>query len=139
MSRTEGESVADIRADLQQMMMDKVSVFRTETGLREAMASLRSLKDRYARAKIGDHGRRFNTDLLEALELGNLLDLSEATIAACLHRTESRGAHFREDFPKRDDANWLTHALIYKRDDGNHGFRHKPVVITRFQPMERKY
>jgi len=139
LSRTEGESAARIRAELQQMMMDKVSVFRTETGLREARAELRSLKERYARVKIDDHGRRFNTDLLEALELGALLDLADATIASCLHRTESRGGHFREDYPRRDDANWLKHVLIYRREDGNHEFRHKPVVITRFQPMERKY
>ncbi len=121
------------------MMMDKVSVFRTETGLREAREELRSLEDRYSRIKIDDHGRRFNTDLLEALELRSLLDLSDATIASCLHRTESRGGHFREDYPKRDDANWLKHALIYQKEDGYHEFRHKPVVITRFQPMERKY
>ncbi len=139
LSRTEGESVARIRTDLQQMMMDKVSVFRTETGLREAREELRSLEDRYSRIKIDDHGRRFNTDLLEALELRSLLDLSDATIASCLHRTESRGGHFREDYPKRDDANWLKHALIYQKEDGYHEFRHKPVVITRFQPMERKY
>ncbi len=139
MSRTEGESVARIRVELQQMMMDKVSVFRTETGLRGAEAELRSLRNRYGRIKIDDHGRRFNTDLLEALELGALLDLSDATIASCLHRTESRGGHFREDYPARDDARWLKHALIYMKEDGNHEFRHKPVVITRFQPMERKY
>ncbi len=139
LARSEGESVARIRAELQQMMMDKVSVFRTETGLREAQVELRGLKNRYGRIKIDDHGRRFNTDLLEALELGALLDLSDATIASCLHRTESRGGHFREDYPTRDDANWLKHALIYRKGTGNHEFRHKPVVITRFQPMERKY
>lgn len=138
-SRTEGESVARIRVELQQMMMDKVSVFRTESGLREAQVELRGFKNRYGRIKIDDHGRRFNTDLLEALELGALLDLSDATIASCLHRTESRGGHFREDYPARDDASWLKHALIYMKEDGNHEFRHKPVVITRFQPMERKY
>jgi succinate dehydrogenase / fumarate reductase flavoprotein subunit len=138
-SRTQGESVAKIRDELQDMMMSHVGVFRTSQGLLEAQTTLRSLKDRYQRAKIDDHGKRFNTDLLEALELGALLDLADATIASCLHRTESRGGHFREDYPKRDDANWLKHALIYKEQDGNHEFRHKPVVITRFQPMERKY
>jgi succinate dehydrogenase / fumarate reductase flavoprotein subunit len=139
LSRTSGESVARIRADLQEMMTDKVGVFRTAEGLQAAWAELRSLKDRYARVKIDDHGRRYNTDLLEALELGALLDLAEATIASCLHRTESRGAHFREDYPRRDDAGWLKHALIYRQDDGHPTFRHKPVVITRFQPTERTY
>jgi succinate dehydrogenase / fumarate reductase flavoprotein subunit len=139
MSRTSGESVARIRDELQQMMTDKVGVFRTEAALCAAQAEVRALKDRYARVKIDDHGRRFNTDLLEALELGALLDLSEATIASCLHRTESRGGHYREDFPHRDDQHWLTHTLIYRQADGRHTFQHRPVVITRFQPQERKY
>ncbi|MDR7423564.1 MAG: succinate dehydrogenase flavoprotein subunit [Armatimonadota bacterium] len=139
LARTAGEPAAAVRADLQTMMMEKVGVFRTAGGLEEAAAELRALRERYARIKIDDHGRRFNTDLLEALELGALLDLAEATIASCLHRTESRGGHFREDYPARDDANWLKHALIYRREDGRHEFRHKPVVITRFQPQERTY
>jgi succinate dehydrogenase / fumarate reductase flavoprotein subunit len=139
MGRSSGESVARIRADLQHMMMSKVGVFRTGEGLREAHTELAALRERYRRVKIDDHGRRFNTDLLEALELGALLDLAEATIASCLHRTESRGGHYREDYPQRNDADWLKHVLIYRRDDGAHEFRHKPVVITRFQPMERTY
>jgi succinate dehydrogenase / fumarate reductase flavoprotein subunit len=139
MNRAEGEPAALIRGELQEMMMSKVGVFRTGQGLLEAQAELSVLKDRYRRAKIDDHGRRFNTDLLEALELGALLDLAEATIASCLHRTESRGGHYREDYPKRDDTDWLKHALIYRREDGTHEFRHKPVIITRFQPMERTY
>jgi succinate dehydrogenase / fumarate reductase flavoprotein subunit len=139
MSRTQGEPAAKIRDDLQDLMMDKVSVFRTGAGLREALSAIRTLRDRYERVKIDDHGARFNTDLLEALELGGLLDLAEATAATCLHRTESRGGHYREDYPKRDDAHWLAHALICRREDGAHEFRHKPVVITRFPPKERAY
>jgi succinate dehydrogenase / fumarate reductase flavoprotein subunit len=138
-ARTQGESTAKIRDELQTMMMDKVGVFRTEQTLREALAGLAQLRDRYAKAKIDDRGGRYNTDLLEALELGGLLDLADATAASCLHRTESRGGHFREDYPTRDDVNWLKHALIYRRDDGTHTFDHRPIVITRFQPMERKY
>jgi succinate dehydrogenase / fumarate reductase flavoprotein subunit len=139
MSRAHGEPAARIRDELQILMMDKVGVFRTAQTLTAAQAGLRDLRERYQSIKIDDHGKRFNTDLLEALELGALLDIAEATTASCLHRTESRGGHFREDYPARDDANWLKHALIYKQDDGRHEFRHKPVVITRFQPMERKY
>jgi succinate dehydrogenase / fumarate reductase flavoprotein subunit len=139
LSRTRGESVARIRDALQQVMSDKVGVFRTESGLREAEAAVRGLRERYANIKIDDHGRRFNTDLLEALELGGLLDLAEATIASCLHRTESRGGHYREDFPKRDDASWLVHTLIHRAPDGRYTFQHRPVMITRFQPKERAY
>jgi succinate dehydrogenase / fumarate reductase flavoprotein subunit len=138
-ARTEGESTAKIRDELQAVMMDKVGVFRTAQSLREAETAIAGLRERYAQAKIDDRGARYNTDLLEALELGGLLDLAEATAVSCLHRTESRGGHFREDHATRDDANWLKHALIYKHDDGTHTFDHRPVVITRFQPMERKY
>jgi succinate dehydrogenase / fumarate reductase flavoprotein subunit len=139
LSHTEGESVASIRDTLQKVMMDEASVFRTGPGLQRALVTIQALKERYARAKVDDHGRRFNTELLEAIELGFLLDLAEATVASALHRTESRGAHFREDFPERDDATWLRHTLIYRRTDGRHEFRSKPVVITRFQPKERTY
>lgn len=139
LTRTEGESVAPIRDALQQEMMANASVFRTAEGLRHALEIVRVLQERYRRAKIDDHGRRFNTDLLEALELGFMLDLAEATAASALNRTESRGAHSREDFPKRDDATWLKHTLIYRRPTGALEFRYKPVVITRFQPKERTY
>ena len=138
-ARDGGERVARIRDDLQALMMDKASVFRTGGGLAEARDRLRALRGRYTRAKLDDHGRRFNQDLLEALELGFLLDLAEATVASALHRTESRGAHYREDYPERNDTQWLKHALIYRKEDGGISFRYKPVVITRFQPKERKY
>ena len=139
LTRSEGETVAPIRDALQQEMMTNASVFRTAGGLRHALETVRALQERYRRAKIDDRGRRFNTDLLEALELGFMLDLAEATAASALNRTESRGAHFREDFPKRDDATWLKHTLIYRRPGGGLDFRYKPVVITRFQPKERTY
>jgi len=138
-SRESGEPLARIRDDLQTLMMDQVSVFRTGAGLAAARDGLRALRDRYGRAKLDDRGRTFNQDLLEALELGFLLDLAEATAASALHRTESRGAHSREDFPQRNDAEWLKHALIYRKEDGGISFRYKPVVMTRFQPKERKY
>jgi succinate dehydrogenase / fumarate reductase flavoprotein subunit len=139
LARDQGEPVARLRDELQQEMMDNVGVFRTAAGLQHALAKIAELRERYGRARINDHGRRFNTDLLEALEMGFLLDLAEATAASALHRTESRGGHFREDFPHRDDATWLKHTLLYRGPDGRHQFRYRPVVITRFQPKERTY
>ena len=138
-ARDGGEPVARIRDDLQALMMDKASVFRTGAGLAEARDGLRVLRERYNRAKLDDRGRTFNQDLLEALELGFLLDLAEATAASALNRTESRGAHYRVDHPERNDAEWLKHTLIYRKEDGSTSFGYKPVVITRFQPKERKY
>ncbi len=138
LSRQSGESVAELRRIMQEEMMDKVSVLRTAEGLSAAERTLRDLRERYQRVRIDDHGRRFNTDLLEALELGYLLDLSLATTASAQARTESRGAHYREDYPERDDANWLKHTLIYKVGE-QFEFRYKPVVITRFKPEVRRY
>jgi succinate dehydrogenase / fumarate reductase flavoprotein subunit len=88
--------------------------------------------------QVGDRGKIFNTDLLNAWELGNLLDLAEVTTYAALARQESRGAHAREDFPKRDDVNWLKHSLAVKSEAGIE-LSYKPVTITRFQPKERVY
>jgi len=133
------ESAARIREELQQVMMDHCSVFRTGEGLELCLEKILELKERFDRVRVGDRGRTFNQDLLEVWEVGCLLDIAEATVRSALNRTESRGAHYREDYPKRDDANWLKHTLIYRRGDGEVEFRYKPVVITRFQPQERKY
>ena len=138
MSNLGGESLGRIREELQQAMMDHVSVYRTEAGLKEALATLSVLRSRYRKVEVQDKGLRFNTELEEALELGYLLDLAWATTVAALARTESRGAHSREDFPTRDDANWLTHSLAYS-SNGTIELKYKPVTITRFQPQERKY
>jgi succinate dehydrogenase / fumarate reductase flavoprotein subunit len=119
-------------------MMDRVGVFREEAGLIQAKARVAELRARYARVAITDHGRTFNTDLLEARELGYLLDCAETTVAAALARKESRGAHAREDHPERDDANWLVHSLAHRTVDGP-VLRHKPVTITRFEPKPRTY
>ncbi|MBI3977983.1 MAG: succinate dehydrogenase flavoprotein subunit [Chloroflexi bacterium] len=132
------ETPAAIRKTLQDEMMDKASVARTADGLQFMLNSIGELKDRYTRVRIQDQGRVHNTDLQEALELGYLLDLAETIVASALVRTESRGAHYREDFPTRDDANWLKHTLAYRTETGVE-FRYKPVSITRWQPMERKY
>ncbi len=132
------ESVAAIREELQREMMDRCSVFRIAADLETMLEKIGGLKERYNHARIQDLGRQFNTDLLEALELGNLLNLAEATVAGALARQESRGAHYREDFPKRDDVNWMKHTLAYQTEKGVE-LKYKPVKITRFQPQERKY
>ena len=138
MSRQTGERATDIRAEMQDVMMDNVSVVRNEAFLLEAQAKVTELKDRYQQVCIQDHGHMYNTDLLEALELGNMLDLAETIVHGSLMREESRGAHYREDFEARDDKNWLAHSLIYRTDAGME-LKKKPVTITRFEPKERKY
>jgi succinate dehydrogenase / fumarate reductase flavoprotein subunit len=133
-----GEKVHVLRASLQKIMMDDCSVFRREEGLSRAFAAIRDLQESYKRIAVRDPGTRFNSDLMEAFELESLLGLSEAILASALARKESRGAHYREDFPERDDQDWLKHTLIQKTDHGPRIF-FKPVTITRFQPKARTY
>jgi succinate dehydrogenase / fumarate reductase flavoprotein subunit len=133
-----GESVAAIRTDLQASMMDNVGVYRDGKLLTVALAKVAELEGRYEKISITDRGTVFNTELLEANELGYLLDLAHVTVAAALARTESRGAHSREDYPERDDANWLKHSLAYQGEDGPI-LRYKQVSITRFEPKPRTY
>jgi len=132
------ERVAQIRAELQEAMMTDAGVFRTGDGLKRLQQKLGELRNRYTRIRIDDKSRTFNMELVEALELGFLLDCAEAIAASALAREESRGAHYREDFPARDDANWLKHTLI-TRTSGGLQLSYKPVVITRFEPKERVY
>jgi succinate dehydrogenase / fumarate reductase flavoprotein subunit len=132
------ERAADIRREMQNLMMNDVGVFREELGLKEAVNKLKDLKERYQHITIDDKGKRFNTDLLEAWELGALLEVAEVTAVAALNRTESRGGHYREDYPKRDDDNWLKHSLAYRKD-GKIELRYKPVTITEYKPKERVY
>jgi len=138
-----GESAAKIRSELQQSMDDNASVYRTETTLKQAEVDIQGLKERYSRVAVHDKGKRFNTDLLEAVELGFLLDLAEVLVIAARARTESRGGHFREDYPTRDDVNFMRHSMAYLEhdEDTTPAIRldYKPVVVTRYQPMERKY
>ena len=137
-TRAHGENVAHIRAELADAMMERCGVFRTQEGLDRLTGDIRALRQRYRSAAIDDRGRVYNTDLLEARELGYLLDCAEATVAAARARTESRGGHYREDHPERDDGEWLKHSLVYKTD-GDPEIRYKPVTITRFQPKPRTY
>ncbi len=137
--RSTGENVADIRDELQVEMTDNASVFRTRESLESVQTTVASLQTRYREASVQDKGRRFNYDLSEALELGFLLDLAETVAASALARTESRGAHSRDDHPLRDDANWMRHSLVRRAGDGTVGLDYKPVQPGPYLPMERKY
>jgi succinate dehydrogenase / fumarate reductase flavoprotein subunit len=132
------EKPARIRSDMQKVMMDHVGVFREGPAVQKALDTVHELMDRYQHISIEDQGQRFNTDLYEAWELGCLLDLAEITAYSALIRTESRGAHWREDFPKRDDVNWLKHTFV-TRKNGVLEATYKPVTITKFAPKERTY
>jgi succinate dehydrogenase / fumarate reductase flavoprotein subunit len=135
---TGGESVAVIRQELQEVMMDNVGVFRIEEQMRAAVDKVHLLQERYRRVSLQDKGTRFNTELLEAIELGYLLDLAEVTAESALARQESRGAHSREDYPERDDEHWLKHTLAYRTGEGV-TLKYKPVSVTRFEPKPRTY
>jgi succinate dehydrogenase / fumarate reductase, flavoprotein subunit len=142
-SATGGERVGAIRRDMQETMDMNAQVYRTEATLKQALTDISELKRRFAHISIQDKGARFNTDLLEAIELGFLLDLAEVTVISALERKESRGGHAREDYPTRDDVNFMRHTMAYRTEgsDGETTVRldYKPVVTTRYQPMERKY
>ena len=133
------ERVATIRQELQATMDINAQVYRTEGSLKQALADLEGLKARYANVSVQDKGKRFNTDLLEAIELGFLLDLAEVLVTSALARNESRGGHFREDYATRDDVNFMRHTMAYRNEDGSVRLDYKPVVETRYKPMERKY
>ncbi|MUN62520.1 succinate dehydrogenase flavoprotein subunit [Kocuria sediminis] len=136
------EKVAAIRKDLQDTMDLNVQVFRTAETLQTALDDIAALEARYANISIQDKGKRFNLDLLEAVELGFLLQLAKVMTVAALHRNESRGGHFREDFPERDDENFMKHSMVYLDPSSpTGGIRQetKPVIFTRYEPMERKY
>lgn len=138
MSATGTERAATIRDTLQDEMMDKASVFRDAKTLSLMREKLGELGERYRQVKVEDRGSKYNTELLEVIELGAMLDIARTLVEGALARQESRGAHFREDFPMRDDPNWLKHTLAYLTPKGVE-LKYKPVVITKFEPKERKY
>src|SRR5680860_1522537 len=141
------ERVGAIRHDLQATMDINAQVYRDEGSLKQALSDIESLKARYVNVSVQDKGKRFNTDLLEAIELGFLLDLAEVLVVSALARNESRGGHYREDYPTRDDVNFMRHTMAYREPsegDASGGLSqirldYKPVVETRYKPMERKY
>jgi succinate dehydrogenase / fumarate reductase flavoprotein subunit len=133
------ERAADIANEMKSTMFDHVGVFRTEGGMEQALAKVCELKERFKNVNVDDRGKIYNTNLLNTWELGNLLDLAEVTTISALARQESRGGHARDDFPKRDDVNWLKHTLAWMRDNGQIELKYKPVVITKWQPKERVY
>jgi succinate dehydrogenase / fumarate reductase flavoprotein subunit len=140
LARTEGERPAVIREELQETMFAKCSVYRSATVLAQAGDEVDALRARARKLVVQDKGRRYNTDLGEALELGFLLDCAEATVASAVARTESRGAHAREDYPDRDDTNWLKHTFAFRWSDGAPPrLAYRPATITRFQPKPRTY
>jgi succinate dehydrogenase / fumarate reductase flavoprotein subunit len=123
---------------MQSIMMDDGSVFRNERGLKKGIEEIRILKERYQDIEIVNKGKAFHFELMEAIELGHQLDLSEVILFSAFHRKESRGAHFREDFPARADQYYLKHTLVFQTPKGPE-VRYKPVKITRFQPQARVY
>jgi succinate dehydrogenase / fumarate reductase flavoprotein subunit len=143
---TGSERIAAIRKELQDEMDRNAQVFRTDDSLAEVTETIHQLRERYRNVAVQDKGKRFNTDLLEAVELGFLLDLAEVVVFSARNRKESRGGHMRDDYPKRDDENYMKHTMAYLTGDPHSSdaadhikLDWKPVVVTRYQPMERKY
>jgi succinate dehydrogenase / fumarate reductase flavoprotein subunit len=132
------ESVAKIRDEMRRVMNEKAWIYRRGDQLESGLKEVRQLKQRFKRIKVKDQGRPFNTGMLNALQLDFMLELAEITMVSALPRTESRGAHSRTDYPKRDDENWLKHTLAYYTKDGPR-LEYSPVAITRWQPAARTY
>ena len=138
LGREGDERVSVIRDEMRKIMNDKVWIFRTGDELKEALKEIRQLKERFKNIRVEDKGGPFNMGLIEALQLDFTLELAEVTVVSALARTESRGAHYRLDYPKRDDQNWLKHTLAYYTREGPR-LEYIPVTITKWQPTERKY
>jgi fumarate reductase flavoprotein subunit len=133
------ERIAAIREDMQKTMEESVGIYRMGMSLLAAVETLHKLQERFQNIALDDHSQTFNTELTAALELSCMLDVAETIVQSALHRTESRGAHQRTDFPKRDDEKFLAHSLVYQQEDGSPRVEYLPVTITRWPPGERVY
>ena len=132
------ENAFDISTEMKKVMFDEVGIYRTGAVMESAIDKVLELKERFKQVRVTDTGKIFNTELLNAWELGNMLDVAELVAVCALNRTESRGGHTREDYPNRDDENWLKHTLACK-ENGRIKIDYKPVVITKHQPKARVY
>jgi fumarate reductase flavoprotein subunit len=136
----EGEDrIADIRTDMQATLETAGGIYRDGPTLNKAVDQIRVLQERFAKVGIDDHSHTFNTELTALLELSGMLDVAQTIVESALHREESRGAHQRTDFPKRDDEHFLAHTLVHREPDGTARIDHLPVTITRWPPGERVY
>jgi fumarate reductase flavoprotein subunit len=133
------ERIADLREEMQKAMEESAGIYRTGASLTQAVDRLRHVQERYAGVAIEDQSKTFNTERVSALELANMLDVAETIVMSALRREESRGAHQRTDFPKRDDQRFLRHSLVYRNPDGTARVEYPPVTITRWPPAERVY
>jgi fumarate reductase flavoprotein subunit len=133
------EKIVTIRKAMHDCMESGAGIYRTEESLRKSQGVIRELQERFKAISIHDSSKTFNTELIAALELSYLLDIAEAVVQCALHRKESRGSHQRTDFPKRDDVNFLSHSLVYRRERDLPEIKYSPVTITRWPPGERVY
>jgi succinate dehydrogenase / fumarate reductase flavoprotein subunit len=132
------ENAFDISTEMKKVMFDDVGIYRNEKGMSEALEKVKALQERFKGVRATDTGRIFNTELLNLWELGNMLEVAEVVAACALNRRESRGGHSREDYPERDDQEWMKHTLAWKQD-GKVRIDYKPVVVTKYQPKKRVY
>ena len=138
MARDHGEDPAQLRAEMQATMERYVGIYRNDADMLEGIKRIRALKQRYANVRIVDHSQVYNLNLTDALEVGHMLELAEVIVVGAYARTESRGAHSRIDYPKRDDARWMRHTLARKGPEGPE-LSYSPVAYTRWEPKERVY
>jgi succinate dehydrogenase / fumarate reductase flavoprotein subunit len=134
-----GDLVAKLRMDMAVAMDKGLGVYRTEDGMQEALQAVQGMRERFKKVVVQDKGKSFNTNLIFALELGCMLDCAETIAIGGIERKESRGAHSRTDYDKRDDENWMKHILLRQGDGGEVTKEYMPIVVTQWQPEERKY